>query len=98
MSLDETSAFASLRANSSRCLWTFRCCLASAFLAFFAIGRFLLFARKASLEPLELLLSFAVVARGGDGVSFGVGQKAFEPDIYTNLFARFNVLEFVGSS
>src|SRR5260370_11530404 len=76
----------------------FQMLLGECFPRLLSIGRFLLFARKASLEPPQLLLSFAVVARVGDGISFGVGQKAFEPDIYTNLIARFNVFDFAGSS
>jgi|GEM_PF-812811 len=71
----------------------FQMLLGQCFAGFLSIGRFLLFARKPSLEPPQLLFSFAVVPRVVYRVSLGVGQKALEPNIDTQLFPGWNMLD-----
>src|SRR6266550_2374958 len=59
-----------------------------------SIGRFLLFARKSSLETCKLLFSFAVVSWILNRGSLGVGQEAFETDIYTQWLAIGDMFDF----
>src|SRR5215469_5485116 len=60
----------------------------------FSIGGLLLFSRETATQPLQFLLSFTVVPWVVNGVSFGVGQKALESNIYTQLRASWNVFNF----
>src|SRR6266851_3885564 len=57
-----------------------------------SIGRFLLCTRETASQSLEFLLSFAIMARVGYGVSFGVGQETLKTNINTNLFPGWNML------
>src|SRR5437879_13393823 len=68
--------------------------LGQGFPRLFPVGRFLLFARKSSLETFELRLRFAVMPWVLNSGSLGISQEAFEPDIYTQLFAGWDMLDF----
>ena len=72
----------------------FQMLLRQVFPGFLPIGRFLLFSRETATQPLEFLLSFAVVPWVVYRIALGVGQEGFEPNIYANLFAGWNMLNF----
>src|SRR6266705_1184821 len=68
--------------------------LVKCFSSFLSVSRFLLFLGKSSLETFQALFSFVIVPGIGYCIPFGVGQEAFESDINTDLFARWNVVNF----
>src|SRR6266849_5742619 len=54
---------------------------------FLSVLRLLLLARNEAMQPLELLLSFAVMARVLNGVALGVGIVGFQPYINSYLLS-----------
>lgn len=64
------------------------------FSGFLPISRFLLFAGETTLESLQLVLSFAIVAWVLDRIAFRVGQVRFQSNVNPQLFARRDMLDF----
>src|SRR2546422_7705663 len=58
---------------------------------FLSVLRFLLFTRNEAMQPLELLLSFAIMTRIVYRISRGIGIVGFQSYIDTNLFLRWLV-------
>jgi hypothetical protein len=56
-----------------------------------AVRRLLLFAGESSLEVCKLLFSLAVVSGVVNGLTFGISQIRFKPNVYTHLLPRWNV-------
>jgi hypothetical protein len=75
----------------------FQMLLGQSLLSLFSIGRSLLFVGESSLESFQFVLSTAVVSGVLNRVSLRVRQQAFEPDIYTQLFPRWDMLDFAFS-
>ena len=68
--------------------------LRQGFSGFLSVGGCLLFSRETATQPLEFLLSFAVVPGVVYGMALRIGQEAFEPDIYAELLPRWDVFDF----
>src|SRR5581483_5645673 len=66
----------------------FQMLLSQLFSGFLSVSRSLLFARESSLEPLQFVLSFAVVTGVLNCSPFRVSQVRFQSDIDSELFSK----------
>ena len=72
----------------------FQMLLGKGFPCLLSVGRLLVFARETATKPLESLLRFPVVPRVVYGSALGVGQKALQTYINTELRVRRDVFNF----